>query len=58
MHSKRYPGADRPPFDRLNMLSGEELSWVNDYHARVPTSRRHVDAATKVARRRHSPLSL
>jgi len=32
----------------LNMLSGEELSWVNDYHARVRHEvGAHVDAATK-----------
>jgi Xaa-Pro aminopeptidase len=41
------------PIDRrlinLNMLSGEELSWLNDYHARVRHEvRPHVDAATKV----------
>ena len=46
------------PIDRrlidLNMLSGEELSWLNDYHARVRHEvRPHVDEATKaVARRR------
>src|SRR6266478_1058323 len=41
------------PIDRrlinLNMLSGEELSWLNDYHARVRHEvRPHVDEATKV----------
>jgi Xaa-Pro aminopeptidase len=41
------------PIDRrlidLNMLSGEELSWLNDYHARVRHEvRLHVDEATKV----------
>ncbi len=41
------------PIDRrlinLNMLSGEELSWLNDYHARVRHEvRPHVDGATKV----------
>src|SRR6266702_3564520 len=41
------------PIDRrlidLNMLSGEELSWLNDYHARVRHAvGAHVDAATKV----------
>src|SRR5712672_3213435 len=56
-------GAERPlnafetltlaPIDRrlidLNMLSGEELSWLNDYHARVRHEvRPHVDEATKV----------
>ena len=31
------------------MLSGEELSWLNDYHARVRHAvGAHVDAATKV----------
>jgi Xaa-Pro aminopeptidase len=40
------------PIDRrlidLNMLSGDELSWVNDYHARVRHEvRPHVDEATK-----------
>ena len=40
------------PIDRrlidLNMLSGEELSWLNDYHARVRHEvRPHVDEATK-----------
>ena len=33
----------------LNMLSGEELAWLNDYHARVRHEvRPHVDEATKV----------
>jgi Xaa-Pro aminopeptidase len=41
------------PIDRrlidLNMLSGDELSWLNDYHARVRHEvRSHVDEATKV----------
>jgi Xaa-Pro aminopeptidase len=41
------------PIDRrlidLNMLSGEELDWLNDYHARVRHEvRPHVDEATKV----------
>src|SRR5450631_1300175 len=41
------------PIDRrlinLNMLTGEELSWLNDYHARVRHEvRPHVDEATKV----------
>jgi Xaa-Pro aminopeptidase len=41
------------PIDRrlvdLNMLSGDELSWLNDYHARVRHAvRPHVDEATKV----------
>jgi Xaa-Pro aminopeptidase len=41
------------PIDRrlinLNMLSGDELDWVNDYHARVRHAvRPHVDEATKV----------
>ena len=41
------------PIDRrlvdLNMLSGEELAWLNDYHARVRHEvRTHVDEATKV----------
>jgi Xaa-Pro aminopeptidase len=40
------------PIDRrlinLNMLSGDELDWVNDYHARVRHAvRPHVDDATK-----------
>jgi Xaa-Pro aminopeptidase len=56
------PGAERPlnafetltlaPIDRrlinLNMLSSDELSWLNDYHARVRHAvRSHVDDATK-----------
>ena len=41
------------PIDRrlinLNMLSGDELDWLNDYHARVRHEvRPHVDEATKV----------
>jgi Xaa-Pro aminopeptidase len=41
------------PIDRrlidLNMLSADELSWLNDYHARVRHEvRPHVDEATKV----------
>jgi Xaa-Pro aminopeptidase len=41
------------PIDRrlidLNMLDGAELSWINDYHARVRHEvRPHVDEATKV----------
>jgi Xaa-Pro aminopeptidase len=41
------------PIDRrlvdLNMLSGDELNWLNDYHARVRHEvRPHVDEATKV----------
>ena len=41
------------PIDRrlvdLNMLSGEELSWLNAYHDRVRHAvRSHVDEATKV----------
>jgi Xaa-Pro aminopeptidase len=40
------------PIDRrlinLNMLSGDELDWINDYHARVRHAvRPHVDDATK-----------
>jgi Xaa-Pro aminopeptidase len=40
------------PIDRrlidLNMLSGEELSWLNEYHERVRRAvRAHVDEATK-----------
>jgi Xaa-Pro aminopeptidase len=32
----------------LNMLDGDELSWLNDYHARVRHQvRAHVDEATK-----------
>jgi Xaa-Pro aminopeptidase len=57
------PGAEKPmnafetltlaPIDRrlidLNMLSGDELSWVNDYHQRVRHAvRPHVDETTKV----------
>jgi Xaa-Pro aminopeptidase len=57
------PGAEKPinafetltlaPIDRrlidLNMLDGPELSWLNDYHARVRHEvRTHVDEATKV----------
>jgi len=56
-------GAERPinafetltlaPIDRrlidLNMLSGEELSWLNEYHARVRHEvRSQLDEATKV----------
>jgi Xaa-Pro aminopeptidase len=41
------------PIDRglidLNMLSADELSWVNDYHASVRHAiRSHLDEATKV----------
>jgi Xaa-Pro aminopeptidase len=41
------------PIDRrlvdLNMLSGDELSWLNDYHERVRHAvRPHLDEATKV----------
>jgi Xaa-Pro aminopeptidase len=41
------------PIDRrlidLNMLDGDELSWLNDYHARVRHEvRPHVDEATKL----------
>ena len=41
------------PIDRrlvdLNMLSADELSWLNDYHARVRHAvRPHVDEATKL----------
>jgi Xaa-Pro aminopeptidase len=41
------------PIDRRlidpNMLSGDELSWLNDYHERVRHAvRPHVDEATKV----------
>jgi Xaa-Pro aminopeptidase len=41
------------PIDRrlidLNMLSGEELGWLNEYHTRVRHEvRPHVDEATKV----------
>jgi Xaa-Pro aminopeptidase len=40
------------PIDRrlidLNMLSADELSWLNDYHARVRHEvRPHVDEANK-----------
>jgi Xaa-Pro aminopeptidase len=40
------------PIDRrlvdLNMLSGDELSWLNEYHARVRHAvRPHLDQATK-----------
>ena len=57
------PGAEKPmnafetltlaPIDRrlidLKMLSGAELSWLNDYHARVRREvRPHVDEGTKV----------
>src|SRR6266550_3912425 len=57
------PAAEKPvnafetltlaPIDRrlinLNMLSGDELDWLNDYHARVRHAvRPHVDEATKV----------
>ena len=56
-------GAERPinafetltlaPIDRrlidLNMLSGEELSWLNENHARVRHEvRSQLDEATKV----------
>ena len=56
-------GAERPinafetltlaPIDRrlidLSMMDGEELAWLNDYHARVRHEvRPHVDEATKV----------
>ena len=41
------------PIDRrlidLNMLSGDELSWINEYHERVRLAvRPHVDEATKL----------
>ena len=41
------------PIDRrlidLTMLDGEELGWLNDYHARVRQEvRPHVDEATKL----------
>jgi Xaa-Pro aminopeptidase len=41
------------PIDRrlidLNMLTGEELSWLNEYHERVRHAvRAHVDESTKV----------
>jgi Xaa-Pro aminopeptidase len=57
------PGAEKPvnafetltlaPIDRrlidLNMLDGDELSWLNDYHQRVRHAvRPHVDEATKL----------
>jgi Xaa-Pro aminopeptidase len=57
------PGAEKPvngfetltlaPIDRrlidLNMLTGDELSWLNEYHERVRHEvRPHVDEATKV----------
>jgi Xaa-Pro aminopeptidase len=57
------PGAEKPvnafetltlaPIDRrlvdLNMLTGEELSWLNDYHDRVRHAvRAHLDEVTKV----------
>jgi Xaa-Pro aminopeptidase len=57
------PGAEKPvntfealtlaPIDRnlvdLNMLSADELSWLNDYHARVRHAvRAHVDEDTKL----------
>jgi Xaa-Pro aminopeptidase len=60
--SAEVAGAERPlnafetltlaPIDRrlidLNMLSGDELSWLNDYHARVRHEvRSHLDEATK-----------
>jgi Xaa-Pro aminopeptidase len=56
------PGAEKPvnafetltlaPIDRrlvdLNMLTGDELSWLNDYHDRVRHAvAAHVDEATK-----------
>jgi Xaa-Pro aminopeptidase len=56
------PGAEKPvnafetltlaPIDRrlvdLNMLTGDELSWLNDYHARVRHEvAAHLDEATK-----------
>src|SRR5579864_308514 len=58
----KVAGAEKPvnafetltlaPIDRrlidLNMLSGDELSWLNDYHERVRHAvRGHVDDATK-----------
>src|SRR6266403_1761601 len=52
------------PIDRrlinLNMLSGDELDWVNDYHASVRHAvRPHVDEATKVwLNEATAPLSL
>jgi Xaa-Pro aminopeptidase len=41
------------PIDRrlvdLNMLTGDELSWLNEYHERVRHEvRPHVDEATRV----------
>jgi Xaa-Pro aminopeptidase len=57
------PGAEKPvnafealtlaPIDRrlvdLSMLSGDELSWFNEYHERVRHAvRPHVDEATKI----------
>jgi Xaa-Pro aminopeptidase len=57
------PGAEKPvnafetltlaPIDRrlvdLNMLTGDELSWLNDYHDRVRHAvRLHLDEANKV----------
>ncbi|SHK02341.1 Xaa-Pro aminopeptidase [Bradyrhizobium lablabi] len=57
------PGAEKPvnafetltlaPIDRrlvdLNMLTGDELSWLNDYHDRVRHAvRAHLDEVTKV----------
>jgi Xaa-Pro aminopeptidase len=57
------PGAEKPvnafetltlaTIDRrlvdLNMLDGDELAWLNDYHERVRHAvRPHVDEATKV----------
>jgi Xaa-Pro aminopeptidase len=41
------------PIDRrlvdLNMITGEELSWLNDYHDRVRHAvRAHLDEQTKV----------
>src|SRR6202790_4723788 len=41
------------PIDRrlvdLNMLTGDELSWLNEYHARIRHEvRSHVDEATKI----------
>jgi len=33
----------------LNMLTGDELSWLNEYHERVRHAvRPHVDESTKV----------
>jgi Xaa-Pro aminopeptidase len=52
------------PIDRrlinLNMLSADELGWLNEYHARVRHEvRPHVDEATKVwLDRATAPLSL